>query len=89
LQTFYAWKVTESKAVKIILSVLLVSITTSVGFSRLYLNVHWFTDVLGGYFLGALWVVVSVYVFNLRTLKKTETGAPARGARGENISNFE
>ncbi|HEX2274447.1 MAG TPA: phosphatase PAP2 family protein, partial [Acidimicrobiales bacterium] len=31
-----------------------------VGFSRLYLGVNWVTDIVGGYTLGALWLVAVV-----------------------------
>lgn len=31
-----------------------------VGFSRIYLGLHYFTDVLGGYILGALWLGLGI-----------------------------
>lgn len=41
-----------------------------IGFSRLYLGVHFPSDVLAGYLLGALWLVIGVYITN-RTREKT------------------
>jgi undecaprenyl-diphosphatase len=53
-----------------------------VGFSRMYLGVHWMTDVIGGYLLAAVWMVtVLTVVHTVATVRgRSETrrrGAPA------------
>ncbi|GAB4038413.1 phosphatase PAP2 family protein [Spirosoma gilvum] len=37
-----------------------VSLILVVGFSRIYLGVHYLSDVLGGYLLGACWLIVGI-----------------------------
>lgn len=45
-----------------ILGILLI---VAIGFSRLYLGVHFLTDVLGGYLLGLLWLIIGLRLANI------------------------
>lgn len=44
-----------------------VLIAILVGLSRLYLGVHWLTDVLGGFALGAVWLSIVITAFGTGT----------------------
>jgi membrane-associated phospholipid phosphatase len=52
------------------------------GYSRWYLNKHWVTDVLGGWFYGGLLLAVAVFAGRALTLRNEETG-PLIGDRSE------
>jgi membrane-associated phospholipid phosphatase len=49
-----------------VLAVLLIAV---IGLSRLYLGVHWPTDIIGGYCIGFLWVMFCIAMLKLQQSK--------------------
>ncbi len=62
---YFAWKQSGSVKVKGAIIAAYVSVTSTVGFDRIYLNVHWFSDIVGAVFLGGFWLAFCVFVFTV------------------------
>ena len=48
-----------------ILLLLIILILILMGVSRIYLGAHWFSDVLGSYLMGLLWLLLMVYLYKI------------------------
>jgi len=45
-----------------------ISLIATIGISRIYVGAHWFSDTIGAYLIGSIWLYIMVHVFqkNLR-----------------------
>ena len=66
---FIAWRYWNSKTLKVLTSFIYILTIALVAFDRIYLNVHWFSDIIGAVFLGLFWLIFCIYTFNLLTNK--------------------
>ena len=66
-------KYITNKKIKIPITIICILMPILIGLSRIYLGVHYTTDVLGGYLLGVTIAISSYYLYNLITNKKNKT----------------
>ena len=48
-----------------------------IGVSRVYLGAHWLSDILGGYLVGSLWLMLMVKIYERLKAKQTSAAASA------------
>lgn len=61
----------KNKLLKVIFIFFNVVLFLFIGFSRIYLDVHWFSDVLAGFSLGLFWLSFFILIFKGKKFQKT------------------
>jgi membrane-associated phospholipid phosphatase len=62
---YFAWRHWRSTRARVAIGVSLGVLIGVVGFDRIYLNVHWLSDVFGGWLFGAFWLAFVILLFVL------------------------
>lgn len=70
LLVYFIWQSNINKAVKYILSILLLAFALLIGFSRIYLGMHFASDVIAGFCVGFAWLVICLWIANLLRKKR-------------------
>jgi undecaprenyl-diphosphatase len=71
----------DDRRVRVYLIAVAMALTLVIGFSRVYLGVHWPSDVLAGWCVGSAWAILCSLV--ARTLQRRRAIEPEAGERGQ------
>jgi undecaprenyl-diphosphatase len=63
LLSYLLWKTKLAASFKYVVIVLLILFSLLIGFSRIYLRLHYPSDVVAGFCCGFAWLLVTVYLF--------------------------
>ncbi|HEX8299453.1 MAG TPA: phosphatase PAP2 family protein [Rubricoccaceae bacterium] len=69
MMIYLVWRLVPNRTVRVLATVVLVALILAVGLSRVYLNVHFLTDVVAGWAAGTAWLVgvlVAVHAAEVR-----------------------
>jgi undecaprenyl-diphosphatase len=64
LLIFLVWNRVHQRKVRALLIIFLVVFILLIGFSRVYLRVHYASDVLAGFSMGVIWLVISLWIMD-------------------------
>lgn len=67
---YLLFKQTKNTIVRILIILVTLIIIIAIGFSRLYLGVHYVSDVCAGYLVGLLWLVIGISIAESKLPKK-------------------
>jgi len=76
---YLVWKGMMQQGYKYVLTVLLLLCPLAIGLSRVILNVHYATDVIGGFCLAIVWVILSFIILQ-KIRKRTLSAANEAGS---------
>ncbi|MCM3781846.1 phosphatase PAP2 family protein [Neobacillus mesonae] len=75
--TYFIWQHIHSRIGRIVLLLMSFCLITAVGASRVYLGVHYPSDILSGYLASGFWIGVCIYFYQQKSERKVVyTGKP-------------
>lgn len=66
---YFIYKKVEDKRVRNVLMILIGFLILAIGFSRIYLGVHFASDVIGGFLISIIYLVCAIKLLNLKYYK--------------------
>lgn len=73
---YYLWRQAQNWNIRLNILFAGSVLILAIGFSRLYLGVHFLSDVLGGYLLGILWLILGISLVERWLFTKNEIQTP-------------
>jgi len=83
---YLLWRMIRPMSIRIISLILCILLTLTIGLSRIYLGVHYPSDVIGGYVASGAWLALTIGVFEYwRHRKQRRLGGRTEAERQESL----